>query len=226
VEQISLNTYITKEQEIVLWDLIDIFDKQGLLPYVMLIGSWSELIYDKYYFSDYVSQIRTRDIDFLYKNLYKPKTKFDIISILKEKGFHCETSRLSGVTKFMMEDLLTVEFLIRVLGKGDPQHREIPSLGIVGIGLRDINMLEQYPLVLKCGDYMITVPEPEIYILQKLIINPKRLKIEKREKDLESIRRLLPHINKERLQEIYHMLTVKQRKAVDATCKAQYIDIL
>jgi len=46
VEQISLNTDITKEQELVLWNLIDIFDKQGLLPYVMLIGSWSELIYD------------------------------------------------------------------------------------------------------------------------------------------------------------------------------------
>ena len=217
---------LTEEQKKVFWDLIDIFDKQGLLPYVMLIGSWSEMIYDKYYIPDYIAHIRTRDVDFLYKSLYKPTgKKFDIFNTLKEKGFSCETNRLTGIKKFVMEDFFTIEFLIKVLGSGDKEHQEIPSLGIVGIGLRDINMLERYSLTLLCDKYTITVPEPEAYILQKLIINPKRLKPDKKEKDLQSIRRLLPYINKERMLEIYSELTMKQQKAINETCEANFIDL-
>ena len=217
---------LTEEQKKVFWDLIDIFDDQGLLPYVMLIGSWSELIYDMYYIPDYSSNIRTRDVDFLYKSLYKPTDKkFDIINILKDKGFSCETNRLTGISKFLMEDLLTIEFLIKVLGSGEKEHQEIPSLGIVGIGLRDINLLERYPLTLTCDKYTITVPEPEAYILQKLIINPKRIKPDKREKDLQSIRRLLPYINKERIRDIFCTLTKKQQKAINETCEVNFIDI-
>jgi len=167
LDLISENENLTEEQKKVFWDLIDIFDKQGLLPFVMLIGSWSEMIYDKYYIPDFSAHIRTRDVDFLYKSLYKPTGKnFDIVNILKEKGFSCETNRLTGINKFVMEDFFTIEFLIKVLGSGDKEHQEIPSLGIVGIGLRDINMLERYPLTLLCDKYTITVPEPEVYILQ------------------------------------------------------------
>lgn len=37
------------EQENVFWDTIDIFDKQGLLPFIMIIGSWAEYIYSSYF---------------------------------------------------------------------------------------------------------------------------------------------------------------------------------
>jgi len=220
------NEPITEKQKKVFWDLIDTFDEHGILPYVMLIGSWAELIYEKYYFSDYYSSIRTRDVDFFYKNINLPADKeFDIIGILKEKGFTCETSRLSDVSKFVMEDFLTIEFLIRVLGSGDEPNQKIQSLGIVGSGLRSINILEKYPLVLECERYSITVPEPEIYILQKLIINPERKNIEKKEKDLQSIRWLLPHVNKDRMKEIYEGLAGKQKKTIDEVCKLNFIDI-
>ena len=217
---------LTEDQKVIFWDLIDTFDKKGLLQYIMVIGSWSELIYEKYYLPNFISRIRTRDVDFLYKNLYVPQDEeFDLINTLKEKGFVCETNRSSGISKFVMGDFLSIEFLIRVLGSGKIQHQEIPSLGIVGIGLRDVNMLASYPLVLKCDDYTITVPEPEAYILQKLIINSKRLKIEKREKDLHSIRQLLPYVRKERLQVIYDEISDKQRKAIDKTCEVNFIDL-
>ncbi|MDR2569007.1 MAG: nucleotidyltransferase domain-containing protein [Oscillospiraceae bacterium] len=110
---------LLEEQKTVFWDLIETFDKQGLLPYVMLIGSWSELIYELYYFKDYDSHIRTRDVDFLYRNLHRPKNKkFDLINILKEKGFSIETNRSSGISKFVMGDFFSIEFLIRVFGSG------------------------------------------------------------------------------------------------------------
>ena len=36
---------LVNKQRAVFWEVIDVFDKQGLLPYVMLMGSWSEFIY-------------------------------------------------------------------------------------------------------------------------------------------------------------------------------------
>lgn len=35
------------KQENIFWETIEVFDKQGLLPYIMIIGSWSEYIYKK-----------------------------------------------------------------------------------------------------------------------------------------------------------------------------------
>ena len=149
----------------------------------------------------------------------------DIVNALKEKGFTCETSRVTGVSKFVKEDFLTIEFLVRVLGEGNPQHQKIPSLGIVGVGLRDINILANYPLVLECGEYAITVPEPEAYILQKLLINNKRADKEKKEKDLQSVRRLLPHIDNKRIRDIFDKLFKKQQKAIDEVCAANFIEL-
>ena len=217
---------LAEEQKKVFWDLIDTFNTKGLLTYLMLIGSWAELIYDKYYFPNYSSSIRTRDVDFFYKNINVPaKNTFDIVSILKEKGFTCETDRLSDVSKFVMEDFLTIEFLVRVLGSGDKPDQKIPSLGIVGSGIRDINMLERYPLDLECGEYTIAVPEPEAYILQKLIINPNRKKQDKKEKDLQSIRCLLPHVDKVRLRDIFDKLTDRQRITINEVCETNFIDL-
>lgn len=121
--------------------------------------------------------------------------------------------------------MLDIEFLVRVLGKGDPQHRKIPSLGIVGIGLRDVNMLERYPLVVEVRGYTIIVPEPEIYVLHKTLISSKRLKPEKREKDLDSVRDLLPHIDKEHMRTMFNDLGKKQQKAIEENNKNNFLRI-
>ena len=132
------------------WSIIETFKEEGLLPYVMLIGSWAEYIYQDYIESDFITNLRTTDVDFLYKNLMQPiGKKIEIVKALEAKGFVCTQNRNDGVAKFVKEDSLDIEFLIRILGEGDPQHQKIPALGIVGIGLRDVNMLERYPLVIK-----------------------------------------------------------------------------
>jgi len=204
------------EQEKEFWNIIEAFKAEGLLRYVMLIGSWAEYIYQDCIKSGFKANLRTTDVDFLYKNLHQPKDKnINIIKALEDKGFLYRQNRNSGVAKFIKEDVLDIEFLIRVLGKGDPQHRKIPSLGIIGIGLRDVNMLERYPLVVEIKGYKLIIPEPEIYVLHKTLISSKRLKPEKREKDLDSVRNLLPYVNKEHMRTMFNGLGKKQQKTIE-----------
>ena len=214
---------LVNKQRSVFWEVIDVFDKQELLPYVMLMGSWSEYIYQHYYLNNFKPNIMTRDVDFLYRNLNRPGIKIEIVNALEKIGFSCEIDRLSGIGKFIKEDILSIEFLIRVLGKGNPENRKIPSLGITGIGLRDINMLENYPLALECDKFTVVVPEPEAYILQKLLINPKRNDEEKREKDMRSIQGLMPYIQMKRIREILGELTKKQQKTIISVCAENFI---
>jgi hypothetical protein len=56
-------------------------------------------------------------------------------------------------------------------------------------------MLADYPLELGCNNYVITVPEPEAYVLQKLLTNPVRMPQGKKEKDIQAVRGLLKHLN-------------------------------
>ena len=69
------------------WQTIEIFDKQGLLPYIMIIGSWAEYIYSYYFKTDFKPNLRTRDVDFLYRNINKPKNKINITTALVNNGY-------------------------------------------------------------------------------------------------------------------------------------------
>ncbi|MDR2568987.1 MAG: nucleotidyltransferase domain-containing protein [Oscillospiraceae bacterium] len=214
------------EQEKVFWEVIDIFQSEGLLPHVMLIGSWAEYIYQEKILSDFSASLRTTDVDFLYYNLQRPVgRKIHIIKALEDKGFVYSQNRLSGAVKFVKDHVLDIEFLIRTLGSGNEQFREIPSLGIIGTGLREVNMLEPYPLPIKIKDYTIIVPEPEIYVLHKIFISSLRQKPEKQEKDIQSARILISYINKERMYEMFKNLTKKQQKSIRENAESNFIDM-
>jgi len=205
------------EQESVFWEIIETFDEQTLLQYVMLIGSWAEYIYQHYYNSDYTANLRTRDVDFLYTNLRRPKNKIDISKALQEKDFTYSVHNLTGVEKFSKHDILEIEFLHRILGSGERRYEKIPSIGITGIGIKETNMLAMYPLVIEYKGYKVIVPEPEIYVLHKLLINPQRGEV-KKEKDMQSIQLLLPHLNKERLKYMFEKLFKAQQKIIQKVC--------
>lgn len=211
------------EQQAAFWDAIEVFDRAGLLPYVMLIGSWAEYIYQFHLKSDFHPNLRTRDIDFLYVNLNRPDRDINLFSRLKEKGFVYKEDSVSGVGKFVKEDLLELEFITRVLGKGQATYK-IPSIGIEAEGLRIVNMLADYPLELECNGHVITVPEPEAYILQKLLTNPTRTPESKKEKDIQAVRELLKHIEKDRVRQIFDKMPKRSQKNVDLVCKAYFFD--
>jgi len=194
------------------------------LPYVMLIGSWTEYIYQFYFKTEFYPNLKTRDVDFLYPNLNKPKEqKIEIIQSMGKKGFLYTEDYISGVGKFVKEDLLELEFITRALGRGQSIN-EINSLNIKAEGMREVNMLADYPLELECNDFIITVPEPEAYILQKLLINPIRTPDYKKEKDIQAIRELIKHVDNKKLQQIFDEMSQKAQKMVAETKKKHFLE--
>jgi len=211
------------EQQKAFWDLVSVFDKEGLLPYVMLIGSWAEYIYQLHLKSGFEANLRTRDVDFLYTNIRKPNRDIKIVSSMQEKGFIYTQDYMSGVGKFVKEDLLELEFITRVLGEGQPVS-EIPSLKIKAEGLRVVNMLADYPLEIAFDDLIVTVPEPEAYILQKLLTNPTRTPEYKKEKDIQAIKELLKHVSNERLNQILGSLKKAAQATINETKAKHFIE--
>ena len=88
-------------QENAFWQTIKIFDNEGLLPYIMIIGSWAEYIYSYYFKTDFMPNLRTRDVDFLYWNIHRPKNKINITTALIENGYSYVENPTSGAAKFI-----------------------------------------------------------------------------------------------------------------------------
>jgi hypothetical protein len=91
-------------------------------------------------------------------------------------------------------------------------------------------MLNDYPLELDCRNFIITVPEPAAYVLHKLLINPMRTPIHKKEKDISAVRSLLLHIkqsehDKSRVEFILKNLSLKAKRTIESVCNEHFIEI-
>lgn len=212
------------------WSTIKVLDETSTLPHVMVIGSWAEFLYAYYFNSEFLPNIRTRDIDFLYPNIRKPAKPVQLERKMVEAGFTIARDTLTEVVKMFKEDLLEIEFITRQVGASGKGYLDIPGIGIRGQSLRDVNILAQYPLLLSARNFDITVPEPAVYTLQKMIINSHRIPASKREKDIESIRNILPHIKQSErdmkiLKKILNECTKKEINAINTVCDKYSIEL-
>lgn len=218
-----------KRQEDAFWATIEILNQSRTLPHIMVIGSWAEYLYSFYYESKFLPVIRTRDVDFLYRNIRRPSPQINLEQIMTKAGFVIIRDRLTEVVKMLKEDLLEVEFLTRQVGAGQNMYMDIPGIGIRGQSLRDVNILSEYPIELMVRGYDIIVPEPAIYMLQKIMINPHRMPISKREKDIESVRNILPFILASQrdafvLHEAIKRLSKKNIQSIKKVCDTNFIN--
>ena len=223
---------MTKEQENAFWQTINAFDEIGLLRYVMIIGSWAEYFYPSLFSTDFAANLRTRDVDFFYKNINLPEEKIPVVEKLKEIGYVYD--ELDGISRFYKEDLLELEFLTRVLGSGSDKRMEIKPLGIVSEGLRVINILANFPREVEAKSpdgkfYRLIVPEPAVYVVQKILTNPMRNPPEKKTKDIVAVKELLYHIlqseeHTAKLKEVYKSLSAKQLKVLKQVCAENEIE--
>ncbi|MHB8963165.1 MAG: GSU2403 family nucleotidyltransferase fold protein [Saccharofermentanales bacterium] len=217
-------------QEQAFWDVIKAFHELKILDHVMIIGSWAEYFYPPLFESDFVPNIRTRDVDFFYRNINIPKENVSLISKLAEYGFVHEADPHSEVSKFYKEDLLELEFLTRVMGSGEKSAYTIKALGIKSEGLRVINILSDYAFEIEKNGYKILIPEPAAYVIQKILTNPVRTPKYKREKDILAVEELLIHIKRNKyhqkaLDDVYSNLSKKQRDIVETVTKENYIEL-
>ena len=128
------------------------------------------------------------------------------------------------------EDLLEIEFLTRQVGSGFDSYMEIPGIGIRGQSLRDINILSDFPMKIGVRNYNINVPEPAVYVIQKITINPHRIPASKREKDIESVRNILPYIFESSrdlavLENILNSCTKKEMKSIRKVCAENALEL-
>ena len=222
---------MTKEQENAFWQTIKVFNEIGLLQHVMVIGSWAEYLYPSLFETDFVPNLKTRDVDFFYRNINIPKEKIPLIEKLKEIGYVYD--EVDGISRFYKEDLLELEFLTRVLGAGVEGKMKIKPLGITSEGLRVINILASFACevekTLPTGELVkINVPEPAVYVVQKILTNPIREPPEKKAKDIAAVKELLYHIEKSemhmlKLKEVFLTLSAKQRKTLKQVCEENKI---
>lgn len=215
-----------KEQEEAFWLTIKAFKEIGLLQHVMIIGSWAEYLFPPLFETEFIPNLKTRDVDFFYRNINIPKEKIDVVQKLKDIGYVYD--EVDGISRFYKEDLLELEFLTRVLGAGTDGRMDIKPLGITSEGLRVINILANFAKKIETigtdGEvYTITIPEPAVYVIQKILTNPIREPQEKKAKDIAAVKELLYHIEKStehkiKLNEVYKTLSAKQLKIIKQVC--------
>jgi len=152
---------------------------------------------------------------------------------LKDIGYVYD--EVDGISRFYKEDLLELEFLTRVLGSGSEGKMNIKSLGITSEGLRVINIFSNFAREIEItgtdGEtYELTIPEPAVYVIQKILTNPVREPQEKKVKDIAAVKELLYHIeisteHKIKLNEVYKTLTTKQLKIIKQVCEENQIKL-
>ena len=201
------------EQKKQLLKLLKVFSDNGFSDYLILIGSWAEYMYmAASILPDYEAVIRTLDVDFLVKNLRKPNPPMSILGLAKDEGFFVEEDCLTGVTRLLTTDGFEVEFLITQKGKGE--HAALKTnLGITAQALRHLELLNNNTTTVEYLGINVTVPEPEAFVLHKMIINSERK--DKMEKDQLVINRMYRHLDKEKFDVLRDKLTKKEQKAVN-----------
>ena len=213
----------------IFWETIKILEKNKVLEHVVLIGSWAEYIYEvSGYIKNFEANLKTKDIDFLIKNINKPKKGINIVDILEKEGYETAIDYINGVFKFYKGKDLEIEFLVREIGKGQSEPYKVPSFGIKAEGLRYTDLLVQNTVNIDIKNINITVPTPQAYLLQKIIINEQRRY--KAEKDYLGIENLLEniersHIEYQKLKELHTTLTKKQKNKIDKFLKENLFDL-
>ena len=57
-----------KEQEELFWKTIRALDELGILNHIMIIGSWAEYLFPALFETDFIPNLKTRDVDFFWFN--------------------------------------------------------------------------------------------------------------------------------------------------------------
>lgn len=194
--------------------LLKLLDDNGVLPHIIIAGSWAEYVYAQAgVLPGFDLSLRTIDIDFLIKNMRKPTTPISILEFTNNKnGYIVDHDILMGTTKITTPGGLEVEFLINQLGSGSTPVLKT-NLGVNAQALRHMGHIITNALTVDLLGITVQVPCPESYVLHKMLINDVR-KPNKQIKDRESIARLLPYIDFEKLSSLYQEYTKNEKNRV------------
>ncbi len=170
--------------------IIEKLNTGNVLQHIVLIGSWVLPIYKTYFNDDpEIPVLRTTDVDFLLEMPPNFSNRFDIPLALSELGFEPEWSLQGDYCKYVHPDM-EVEFLIPEQGRGIGKAVKIAELGISAQPLRFLSLAYKRSMYVPYRGYSIRVPEPEVFVLLKLLILTRRKDKSKRKKDASTARAL------------------------------------
>jgi len=156
----------------------------SVLSCLILVGSWCQYYY-RILFDNTpdIPLIRTTDIDFLVPNPPKTKKNIDIGQLLNSLGFDNDFDYSTGIIKYVHPDL-EIQFITPERGRGKDKAYDIKQFQIKVEGIRSLGILQDNSFTMKHGDISLRIPEPEAYVLQKILASRKRTDEDKRKKDL------------------------------------------
>ena len=195
--------------------LIIMLDNLSILDEVVLIGSWAFNLYrDIYKNAEYLSPLRTRDVDFCLETNPQNRRKTNIIFELKKLGFDLDRKGDKGYMIFI-NPLLNIEFLTPLRGRDRNKPFEINEWGINTQQLRYLDILLNNNIRIRKFGKEIIIPCPSAYIVQKIMILHKRKKV-KRERDINQIEQLIDALNDNNILleicEIYQNMIIGWKK--------------
>lgn len=198
--------YVVKDYGLFL-TVIDRLAQGGVLADVVLIGSWVLPIY-RSYFNDApeILVLRTTDVDFLVGMPPKVQREFDVPAALSELGFDPEWALQGGYCKYVHPEM-EVEFLIPEQGRGAGGSIPVDALRIQAQPLRFLSLAYDWSMVVQYQGYDIRVPEPEAFVLLKLLVIPRRKDRSKARKDAYTARSVGEYLldNAERKEKLIRM---------------------
>lgn len=168
-------------------ELIDkvlrIFDEEGLLNHLIVIGSWCIHFY-KHGFPEghLLPPLRTTDIEFDVSSLNRAPRKVDIPAVLNSLDFIVDFKGDGCIT--LVHSEITLEFLVPEKGRGESEPRKFPGFGINAAALRYLSLLEDEVVVIDYKGLKVRVPHPLNFALHKLIISERRTKAYKAKNDM------------------------------------------
>ena len=201
-----------KNKEAIL-SIIRSLSEAGALPHVILVGSWAEFLYQEcsvFTEGKFLSIGETTDADFLIKNLRVPTPPISVVNALTGLGYSYDEDSHTNCSKFFDEEL-EIEFLICQRGSG-VNRLELSHLGVRPQEVTHMEIALRHTITVDFEGYKVTLPTPEAYVLQKMIINHKRGL--KKEADRTKIEGLIPFINMDEFRAEYNSLYPKEKARV------------
>lgn len=148
-------------------------DKAGILPELLLVGSWCVYFYGDYFKdSKILSTLRTRDIDFLVESPSKIRQPVDIPGLIADLGF-IEDLYGQGYMRLVHPELM-IDFLVPRKGNAEPRPVPLKALGVNAHALRFMDILFQRVVYVQSHGLTLRLPHPMNFAFHKLLISRRR----------------------------------------------------
>jgi len=216
---------VEKKQYDLFIEILRRFQKEGLLNDVILIGSWTTVLY-KAYFKGYERlkkyALVTRDLDLLVDHPNKVKGNVDIPHLLEDLGFVVSFVGRKGYIHLIHPDLI-VEFLTPERGRGVDGPVPLKKWGMNATALRFLDFLIKDNMTITLEGIKVILPHPARFAIHKLVVAQRRKNKDKAMKDniaaVDILNDLVDAGQEDKIRSVYKEFSLPWQKKIVAGLK-------